>query len=269
MYLVKDSRQYCGPESRIIGDVSWPRWNALSISCFTWEPVFESNNSIVPFFPSLSLPPWRNACFSSRLKWRWDPLFAGPPPAVMTVELHRFKRSILYLKVAAILVSVCQGWVCGVCVCWGVIYMSQPGGRKSSPCFDSCRSGRRLCNKPAVLRGCSATSSTTCAWCHHGGGVGPHRHPITKKPSSIIARIQVDLCQCRRRLRECVCVGRGRVWTDGSQGHSGQAAAVVVSAVMMSAAAGSLFARLDLFVNNDPFPRCRAWCRTSVGWCLN
>lgn len=54
----------------------------------------------------------------------------------------------------------------------------------------------------------------------------------------------------------CVCVGRGRVWTDGSQGHGGQAA-VVVSAMMMSAAAGSLFARLGLFVNNDPFPRCR------------
>lgn len=52
-----------------------------------------------------------------------------------------------------------------------------------------------------------------------------------------------------------MCVGRGRVWTDGSQGHGGQAA---VAAVMMSAAAGSLFARLGLFVNNDPLPRCRS-----------
>lgn len=70
LYLFKDSRQYRGPESRIIGDVSWPRWNALSISCFTWEPVFESNNSIVPFFPfslsflqemHVSAPVWSDA----------------------------------------------------------------------------------------------------------------------------------------------------------------------------------------------------------------
>lgn len=58
-----------------------------------------------------------------------------------------------------------------------------------------------------------------------------------------------------------MCVGRGRVWTDGSQGHGGQAAA----AAMMSAAAGSLFARLGLFVNNDPLPRCRPGCCSIVG----
>lgn len=61
----------------------------------------------------------------------------------------------------------------------------------------------------------------------------------------------------------CVCVGRGRVWTDGSQGHGGQAAAV--AGVMMSAAAGSLFARLGLFVNNDPLTRCRPGCCSIVG----
>lgn len=73
--------------------------------------MFESNNSIVPFPPLLSLPPSRNACFSSRLKWRWDPLFAGPPPAVRTDELQQFYCSLLYLKVEAMLVSLCSGWV--------------------------------------------------------------------------------------------------------------------------------------------------------------
>lgn len=61
--------------------------------------------------------------------------------------------------------------------------------------------------------------------------------------------------------RVYVCVGRGRVWTDGSQGHGGQA----VAAVMMSAAAGSLLARLGLFVNNDPLACCRPGCSSIVG----
>lgn len=51
----------------------------------------------------------------------------------------------------------------------------------------------------------------------------PPHTPLSRppKPSSIIAHIRVDLCQCRRRLRARVCVGRQRScldrWLAGSR----------------------------------------------------